>query len=232
MNIFNIIKDLLAPKKCYSCKKEWHFLCKKCLEEIGYFESICPVCKEKTRDFEVHFYCKKETISLDKVIILTHYQNKIIKKLIKDAKFYGKKDILEDIAVYLWEKLFDHIEENTQDIILIPTPMYFWKKLKRWYNQSEILVKNMSKICQIDYNNSLIKKVRNTKAQSHLSKIERMENLQKAFSIDEKLIQNLKNKTFIIVDDVVSTGSTLHEISTLLKKYGVKKIYWLCIASD
>ena len=48
----------------------------------------------------------------------------------------------------------------------------------------------MSKICQIDYNNSLIKKVRNTKAQSHLSKIERMENLQKAFSIDEKLIQN------------------------------------------
>lgn len=232
MNIFNIIKDILAPKKCYSCKKEWHFLCKKCLEEIGYFESICPVCKEKTRDFEVHFYCKKETISLDKVIILTHYQNKIIKKLIKDAKFYGKKDILEDIALYLWEKLFDHIEENTQDIILIPTPMYFWKKLKRWYNQSEILVKNMSKICQIDYNNSLIKKVRNTKAQSHLSKIERMENLQKAFSIDEKLIQNLKNKTFIIVDDVVSTGITLHEISTLLKKYGVKKIYWLCIASD
>lgn len=232
MNIFNIIKDLLAPKKCYSCKKEGHFLCKKCFEEIGYFESICPVCKEKTRDFEVHFYCKKETISLDKVIILTHYQNKIIKKLIKDAKFYGKKDILEDIALYLWEKLFDHIEENTQDIILIPTPMYFWKKLKRWYNQSEILVKNMSKICQIDYNNSLIKKVRNTKAQSHLSKIQRMENLQKAFSIDEKLIQNLKNKTFIIVDDVVSTGSTLHEISTLLKKYGGKKIYWLCIASD
>gem|GEM_PF-6718429 len=101
MNIFNIIKDLLAPKKCYSCKKEGHFLCKKCFEEIGYFESICPVCKEKTRDFEVHFYCKKETISLDKVIILTHYQNKIIKKLIKDAKFYGKKDILEDIALYL-----------------------------------------------------------------------------------------------------------------------------------
>ena len=232
MNIFNIIKDILAPKKCYSCWEEWHFLCEDCFNKIWYFESICPVCKERTRDFEVHFYCKKETISLDKVIILTHYQNKTIKKLIKDAKFYGKKDILEDMALYLWEKLFDHIEENTQDIILIPTPMYFWKKLKRWYNQSEILVKNMSKICQIDYNNSLIKKVRNTKAQSHLSKIERMENLQKAFSLDEKLIQNLKNKTFIIVDDVVSTGSTLHEIATLLKKHSVKKIYWLCIASD
>jgi predicted amidophosphoribosyltransferase len=70
-------------------------------------------------------------VFLDKVIILSHYQNKTIQKLIKDAKFYGRKDILEDISLYLSEKIFDHIEENTQDIILIPTPMYFWKKLKR-----------------------------------------------------------------------------------------------------
>jgi len=35
------------------------------------------------------------------MIILTHYQNKIIKKLIKDAKFYQKKDILKDFGVYL-----------------------------------------------------------------------------------------------------------------------------------
>lgn len=232
MNIFNIIKDILAPKKCYSCWKEWHFLCRKCLDKIWYFHSICPVCKQLTHDFEVHFYCKKETVFLDKVIILSHYQNKTIQKLIKDAKFYGRKDILEDISLYLWEKLFDHIEENTQDIILIPTPMYFWKKLKRWYNQSETLVKNMSKICQIDYNNSLITKSKHTKAQSHLSKIERVENLQSVFKVNEKLIKNFTHKTFIIVDDVVSTGTTLNEISKLLKKQWIKKIYGLCIASD
>ena len=47
-----------------------------------------PYPKYISMPFTVYFYCKKETISLDKVIILTHYQNKIIKKLIKDAKFY------------------------------------------------------------------------------------------------------------------------------------------------
>jgi len=202
------------------------------MEKIGYYESICPVCKESSRDFEVHFYCKKETVYLDKVIILTHYQNKIVQKLIKDAKFYQRKDILEDLSFYLWEKLFDHIDENTQDLIFIPTPMYFWKKLKRGYNQSEILVKNMSKICQIDYNNSLISKTRNTKSQSHLSKIERMENLKNTYQIKQKDLWKYKNKTFIIVDDVVSTGTTLNEIAKILKKSGIQKIYGLCLASD
>lgn len=229
---FNFLKDIFAPKKCYSCWKEWHFLCEECLEKIGYYESICPVCKQLSRDFEVHFYCKKDTVYLDKVIILTHYQNKIIQKLIKDAKFYHKKDILEDLAAHLSKKLFEHIEEKKEEILLIPTPMYFWKKIKRGYNQSEILVKSMSKNCQIPYNNSLIYKTRKTKPQSHLNKIERIENLKNAFILDKNEIEKYRQKTFVIVDDVVSTGTTLSELAKLLKKSGIKKVYAITIASD
>lgn len=232
MSIFRFFKDILAPKKCYSCKKEWHFLCEKCIQDIWFFQSICPLCKQITRDFEVHFYCKKSQFSLDKVIILTHYNNKTIKKLIKDAKFYGKKDILEDMSFYLWEKLFLHIEEKKEDIILIPTPMYFWKKLMRGYNQSEILVKYMAKNFYIESNFCVIKKSKSTKAQSHLSKIERIENLRNAFYFNEKELVKYKHKTIILVDDVVSTATTMNECAKLLKKNGIKKIYWLCIASD
>jgi predicted amidophosphoribosyltransferase len=63
----------------------------------------------------------------------------------------------------------------------------------------------MSKICQIDYNNSLITKTRNTKPQSHLSKIQRIENLQNAFKININELKKYKNKTIVIVDDVIST---------------------------
>jgi predicted amidophosphoribosyltransferase len=63
----------------------------------------------------------------------------------------------------------------------------------------------MSKICQIDYNNYIVGKTRNTKSQSHLSKIERIENLQNAFKINTNEIKKYKNKTIVIVDDVVST---------------------------
>lgn len=230
--LINFFKDLIAPKKCYSCSKEWHFLCEKCLDEIWFFEQICPVCKQYSKDYEVHFYCKNDFVYYDKVIILTHYKNKIIKKLIKSAKFYHRRDILEDLSYYLWNKFFSHIEEKKQDLILIPTPMYFWKKLSRWYNQSEILVKNLSEKFDIEYDLELITKIRKTKQQSHLSKIERLENLAWAFELDKEKIKKYKDKTFIIVDDVVSTWTTLNEISKLLRKNWVKKIYGLCIASD
>lgn len=230
--IFKLFKDIIAPKKCYNCWQEWSFICQRCLEKLWYFENICYVCKAKTRDFEVHEYCKNEFVYYDKIIVLTHYKNKVIKRLIEDAKFYWKKDILEDFSLYLWKKLFENISEGKDEIILIPTPMYFWKKVSRWYNQSEILVKNLWKYFWIEYSFKILKKSKKTKAQSHLSKIERIENLKWVFSLNEKDFKEHKNKTFIIVDDVVSTWSTINEIAKILKRNWVKKVYGLSIASD
>ena len=92
-------------------------MCSNCFENIGFFEPICPVCKQTSRDFEVHFYCRNDYVYYDKVIILTHYKNKVIKHLIKDAKFYQRKDILEDLSLYLRNTLFHHIDEKIEDII-------------------------------------------------------------------------------------------------------------------
>lgn len=231
-DIFKFFKDILAPKKCYSCQQEWHFLCEKCFEKIWFFPSICPICKLDSQNFEVHVLCQTKNFYLDKVIILTNYQNKIIQKLIKDAKFYGKKDILEDLSLYLWKKLLWEIDEKKEDIILIYTPMYFWKKLKRWYNQSELLSKYIAQYFWISSHGKFIKKLHSTPPQSHLSKKQRIQNLKGSFSINQTELWKYKNKTFIIVDDVVSTGSTLNEIAKLLKNSGIQNIYWLCVASD
>lgn len=230
--IINFLKDLIAPKKCYSCKKEWHFLCLECLEKIWYFENICYICKQKTINFDNHFYCQNDYIYYDKIIILTHYKNKYIKSLIKQAKFHHKKDILEDLSIYLWDILLKNIKENKKDIILISSPMYFLKKLSRWYNQSEILVKNISKNFWLKYSFDIIKKIKKSKPQSHLSKIQRQENLKWVFALNTKKIQKYKDKTFVIVDDVISTWTTINEISKTLKKAWIKKVYALIIASD
>ena len=87
--MFKFLKDILAPKKCYSCNKEWHFLCQKCLSKMSNFESICYICKGKTDNFEAHNNCL-EYIYYDKIIILWHYKEKILSKLIKDLKFYKR----------------------------------------------------------------------------------------------------------------------------------------------
>lgn len=232
MKIYNFLKDILAPKKCYSCNIEWHFLCEKCLSNMSKIEPFCYSCKGKSDNFEIHTSCLWD-VYYDKIILLSHYKNKNISKLIKDFKFYWKKDIWEDFWNYLSSNFFENeIYKNTDNYIIIFPPMWFIKKLKRGYNHSEILAKIISSKTNIKLEKKLIKKSRQTRQQSKLSRKERLLNLEGSFKINIKKIDNLDKKTVIIVDDVISTGSTINEISKVLKQNWVQKIIWLIVASD
>ncbi len=230
--MFKFLKDLIAPKKCYSCNEEWHFLCENCLSKMSNFEPICYICKWRSDKFEIHNNCKKN-VYYDNIIILSHYKNKIISKLIKDLKFYSKKDIAEDFWYYLSELFFENeIYKNTDNYIIIYPSMWFFKKLKRWYNHSEILAKYISKKTNIKLWKKYIKKIKTTRQQSKLSKEERVLNLVNTFKIANNKVDKIDKKIFIIVDDVISTGSTINELSKILKQNWAKKIIWLIIASD
>ncbi len=231
-NIKKIFKDTISPKKCYSCNEEWHFLCQKCLSNINIFSPYCYICKEKNKNFIIHKKCLKY-VNYDKVIVLTHYKNYIISKLIKDFKFYWKKDILEDFWLYLSSILIENeYIINIKEYIIVNSPMYLFRKLIRWYNHSEILAKYVSEFTWIDYISNIIIKTRNTKQQSKLSRSERKENILDSFLINKKLENNIKWKNIILVDDVVSTWSTINEISKELKNNWAKMIIALVIASD
>ena len=229
--MIKFIKDILAPKKCYSCKKEWHFLCPKCLSKMYNFSDICYVCKKKSKYFSVHNECKKG-IFYDNLIILTHYKNNTISKLIKDLKFYNRKDILEDFWKYLWEILLKNIFDKKENFVIIPIPMNLFKKIFRWYNQSEILAEYISKNTWIKIEKNLIKKIKNTRQQSKLNRQQRIKNLKNSFKLNKTVLDKLDKKTFIIVDDVVSTWTTINTISKILKQNWVKKVIGLTIASD
>jgi len=230
--MFTFLKDIIAPKKCYSCNKEWHFLCTKCLSNMSTFEPFCYLCKGKSKNNEVHNNCL-EDVYYDKIIILWHYRNKILSKLIKDFKFYGRKDIWIDLWNYLSEIFFDNeIYKNVNNYVIIFPPMWFFKKLKRWYNHSEILAKIISKKTNIKLEQSLIKKIKTTRQQSKLTRLERKKNLLNSFKISKNKVDKIDNKIFIIVDDVISTWSTINEISKILKQNWAKKVIWLIVASD
>ena len=230
--MFKFLKDIVAPKKCYSCNKEWHFLCEQCLSKMSSFEPICYVCKGNTNNFDVHNNCLEE-VFYDKIIILSHYKEKTISKLIKDLKFYQKKDIAEDFWIYLSNLFFENeLYKNTDNYVLLYPPMWFFKKLKRWYNHSEILAKIISKNTGIKIEKNFIKKVKDTRQQSKLNRQDRQSNLQDCFKINKNKLDNIDKKIFIIIDDVISTGSTINEISKVLKNTWVKRVIWLIIASD
>ncbi len=232
MSLFKFLKDLIAPKKCYSCNREWHFLCEDCLSKMSNFEPICYVCKGRSDNFNVHKNCL-DNIYYDKILVLSHYKNKHISKLIKDLKFYKKKDIAEDFWNYLSNIFFENeIYKNTQNYVIIFPPMWFIKKIKRWYNHSKILAKYIWKKTKIKVEKKLIIKTKTTRQQSKLNRQERLVNLKDSFKIANNKIDNIDKKTFIIVDDVISTWSTINEISKILKQKWARKVIWLIVASD
>lgn len=234
MKFLKIIFDFIAPKKCYSCKKEWHFICKECFSSFYDFEEKCYVCKKFSKNFEVHENCKSEKkIFYDKILVLKHYKNPKIQKLIKDGKFYWKVEILEEFSYFMYEKFLENEKiENLEEYLIISIPSYFLRKWKRWYNSSEILAKSFANFSKINYEKNILKKVKQTKQQSKLNRKERLENLKNSFIINEIFLEKIKNKKILIIDDVISTWSTLNEVSFILKQNSVEKIIWITIASD
>lgn len=230
--LLKYIKDIISPKKCYSCKKEWHFLCKKCLDLIDYKSPYCYICKKENKDYMVHNKCKND-IYFDKIIVLSKYKNITIKKLIKDSKYYSKKDILEDFWTYLGKLLLSKQKIiNKWDYLIIPVPMFYKRKISRWYNHSEILANYIWKETWITVNKKLIKKIKETRQQSKLSKKEREKNLEKSFKINKRIRDNIDKKNIIIVDDIISTWTTLNEVSKLLKNEWCLNIIGITIASN
>jgi len=168
---------------------------------------------------------------LDRLMVAYYYREKLVQKCIKNAKFYGQYFILQDLSGVLAQLLEENIVERKEDIFLTSVPMYFLKKWKRGYNQSEILAKNIFTSSGVKYI-PLMRKIRSHTPQSHLQKTDRLKNVRNSFILKKKYLSSLPGKTVILVDDVVSTGATLHEIAYILKRAGCEKVYGLCIASN
>lgn len=228
--MLKFLLDIIAPKRCLVCKCYWKYVCDECYEKIRDFENICYVCKNRSTHFEVHNECRHD-IFYDKVIILKHYKAEKFWQIIKQAKFYHKKEVFRELVEYLYEAFLIHQKiRKKEDFCIVSVPGYWIKRLKRDYNSSEVLAQYFSKISGIPYRKNVIKKIKNTLQQSKLDRKKRLANLKNSFII--KNSSYISWKKILIIDDVISTGTTINEISRILKQEGVNEIIGLCLASN
>lgn len=165
------------------------------------------------------------------IIPFFNYRDKIIRQLITDLKYKGKRSnakiIGEVVYEYLLEELSDReLYDDFTDPILIPIPLSRQRLRERGYNQTELIANFLTDACQL--NTKSLKRIRNTESQTTKNKEERMENLKDAFVVkNNKLI---KNKNIVLIDDVVTTGSTLNEAKRVLLKNGAKNVLAIAVA--
>lgn len=230
MSIIKSIKDIIAPKRCHSCKKEWCFLCFDCRQKLKMSTEKCFKCTKKSKRNLTCGDCKKDFF-LDNVISVYKYKQDVIMRIIRKWKYSWTKDIFEDIGDILADEVSKFIELeslNKDDIIIESSPMHFWKALVRWYNQADIIWDRVSGKLSIKKFH-LVKKKKLTKSQTKFWKEWRWKNLEEAFEIIWK--NDITDKIIFIFDDVVTTWSTLNEIARLLKKAWAKKVIGFTFAS-
>ncbi|MFA5188479.1 MAG: ComF family protein [Patescibacteria group bacterium] len=231
--IKNFILDLFFPKECFGCGEEGLYLCHQCLGKIDLNKRYyCALCKAESRQSLICPNCRTGS-SLLAVWVATDYNNKILQDLIHHLKYNYLEELAEDLAnlaiSYLeTNNILNTFELNQANTIIVPVPLHKKRFLSRGFNQSELLTKKIGNYFRFS-NKGLITRNINTPSQINLKRIDRQANVRDVFSLIT--IKDCdKNKKIILIDDVITTGSTLNECAKILSEHGFKEIYGLVIA--
>ncbi|MFA7662335.1 MAG: ComF family protein [Patescibacteria group bacterium] len=213
--IKQFLLDLLFPIDCLGCGQKDTWLCENCFQKIKILDNnLIP----KNND----------TLFLDKIISACHYKNSLLEKIIPTFKYKFATELARPLGQILIQTLSKF--EIPSETILIPVPLHQKRFNERGFNQAELLAKELSLHFDLLLQTKIISRTKNTEHQARLNRTERLQNLDQCFRcLNPDLV---KNKNIILIDDVLTTGSTLNNIAEILKKSGAKEIWGLVVAHE
>lgn len=186
------------------------YICDHCGTPLEYPAAYCNCCIDRNLSFS---YSRSAFIYTGEV-----------KRVIRDMKFSGKAYLADVLAEYAYKKL---VKCGYSADIVTYIPMTKRRERKRGYNQSKLLAEEIAFLSGIPLFCGVEKK-RDDGNQVGLTREERRRNLSGSFSVTDKTA--VKGKTVLVVDDVMTTGSTLETIAATLKKAGAKDVIGLTVA--
>jgi ComF family protein len=136
----------------------------------------------------------------------------VAKSIVHQIKYRSNFQLMDYLANSIKSKIADQMEYD----YLLPVPLNVKKEKQRGYNQSELIANSIFGPDKI-LNDLIIRKT-NTKTQTGFGKFERWKNMEEAFEINQKKIEEIENDArILIIDDVVTTGATIESILATLK---------------
>ena len=205
------ILDLIYRKKCYFCRSS------------KYSVRMCADCYEK-----LEFSDFKANRIIDGVdVFCCGIYTKELQKLIRGLKYHKQKDLAHYQAKFMYDYFKSLDVLKNKDFELVAVPLHLNRIKKRKYNHMELVCEEFSRLTGFECNFNLIKRIKDTKPQYRLSRIERLKNLEKAFVVDKNAYLG---KTVLIIDDICTTGSTFEEMIKTLQEAGIVDI--VCFATS
>lgn len=227
------VLDFLFPKYCVNCKKLGSYLCDNCFAFISFDEgNVCLVCNKASINGLTHPVCRRSYI-IDGVFSALLYKT-TVKKLVYSFKY---KPYVSDLANLMADLFYEGIIQKEQFMkfldkkpVFTSIPLHSSKLKSRGYNHANILGLNLAKKFNLEHKEMLIR-VKKTTSQFGLDRKQRQKNIRNAFDLAPN-ISISKHPNILLVDDILTTGTTMLEAAKVLKKGGAKAVFGLALARD
>jgi ComF family protein len=198
--------ELFYPRLCVGCGRKLfqdeRFLCVECLSTLP----LAQVHESEDNFVEQHLYGRPYIESA--TTLMVYGKETVPQKIIHEIKYHGAKELAQSMGRMLGRQMkggrFSSVD------MIVPVPLHP-KRLKwRGYNQSEWIAKGLSEELGVPVRSDLVERVVETSTQTNKNAEERWSNVKGIFALRQEIsTEGLKDHHLLIVDDVITTGSTL-----------------------
>ena len=233
--LYEGILDVIFPKRCVSCNvclddNEKAF-CESCFVSVDQvnppFCKMCGIPVSQNSIKSICDRCVEQKCNFDRLNTVYCFGGSVARAIHK-MKYTKNPHFASQLGPFLYDCL-NYLKKKD---VIVPVPLHNARKMQRGYNQSFLLAYYLKKVIpkefKITLNSKHLVRSINTLTQVDLPMTERLLNVEGAFKV--KKGHPFKNKRIILVDDVVTTGSTVNECAKELKKAGASFVHVITLA--
>ena len=228
-NLLEAAVSLLYPPLCTICGRSisaGEYLCDQC--EAKAVRIVAPFCEKCSEPFEGSITgaftcanCAHRTIYFD-AAVAAYRGRGIVRQIIHEFKYGHQIHLRHLVARWLNAALDDERLRGRRFDVIVPVPLHPARQRERGFNQANLLAELLSTQTSIP-SRPLLERIRYTNTQTALDRAERIENLHNAFRLRKNA--DVRDLRVLLVDDVLTTGSTLSECARVLKRAGALSVH-------
>jgi competence protein ComFC len=226
---FQALASLFYPATCVVCAgnvERSEYLCPSCRSRAPRITApFCAKCSEPfpgaiTQEFSCA-NCEHRVLHFD-CAVAAYRSRGVVRKLVHDLKYGKQRHLRFPVAEWLRETLDDPRLRGRRFDVVVPVPLHPARERERGFNQAALLAELLARSASLPLR-SVLERVRYTTTQTAYDRAERMENLRDAFRLRKN--GNVRDLRVLLIDDVLTTGSTLSECARVLKAAGAISVH-------
>jgi ComF family protein len=231
-NLANGIVQLIFPNICLICDEpeagrcgfrhglcdncyravstDPHIVCSRCAATVGPHSDTSDGCME----------CRDKALRIESTFRLGPYDGRLRDAVLR-IKSRNGEGLAEMLGRVYGDVLGERIRQQNVDVV-VPVPLHWLRQWGRGHNQSAGIARELAKVLGLAFDGGLLRRVRHTPQQLQPSATARRENVRGAFRVRRRA--SLNGKRILLVDDVMTTGSTAAEASRTLRRAGATQV--------